>query len=713
MWRLATRMLMADLKNSRTNLDATNGGHQSPRMRVRVMFVVVALLFVVIAWAAAQILLNDTRLRSESLLDIRVARLQEYTAARELSNQTIVLAGRAFVYSSVDVTNIEWRRFVESLRVVDYVPGFVGMLLIDRESGGTYQVRFGEPTADVPNLRLVDPSVEEAFRDAFNNARDQDDMYTSDAPPWAVDQPFVLSFLPLYSGGVIPSTPEARREAITGMIAVVNSLPRGLGATIGIYEGEAFVPGIQLSASGFSVSNDSYESFSRGKIGHRRQINLDFGHHPIDAELIAPAGFGSSRLAIVMPWIAALLVGVLGVGFLMFLTFIEGRRDRISREVDKATEQLREQEWQLRTTLEDAQKFRQAVEQSADQIVITDSEGTILYANEAVKNITGYTPQEVLGHKAGAKELWGGHMPQEFYKRMWHSIKEEQLPFHGEIRNHRKNGEMYDAETTISPIVDRSGTVRYFIATERDMTHEREIERLQNEFVSIASHQLRTPLGGIRWVAERLMKTEKLSEEGFRYLQDILSAARNLADLVDLLLNVSRIEQEGGPSARPEPLDLVAFVQGILSELSIVADKKGVTLNFGPPSGEVMMETDRAALRNIVQTFLSNAIEYTPPGGRVIIRVDVRDSVVRIAIQDTGIGIPPGEYSNLFKKFFRGEKARNVKPGGTGLGLYLAKKAAELLKGTVWFESEVGQGTTFFAELPRKTLAKVGGKPLA
>jgi two-component system phosphate regulon sensor histidine kinase PhoR len=160
-------------------------------------------------------------------------------------------------------------------------------------------------------------------------------------------------------------------------------------------------------------------------------------------------------------------------------------------------------------------------------------------------------------------------------------------------------------------------------------------------------------------------------------------------------------------------VELVAFLEGILAEMAPLADKKGIVMSFGASSNDIRMQTDRAALRNIVQTYLSNAVEYTPEGGRIDLRVDEYGNDVRIAVRDTGIGIPSTIKDRLFQKFVRGENARLVKPGGVGLGLYLAKKAAQLVGGMVWFESEEGAGTTFYAQIPKIVASRSGGKPLA
>jgi PAS domain S-box-containing protein len=143
----------------------------------------------------------------------------------------------------------------------------------------------------------------------------------------------------------------------------------------------------------------------------------------------------------------------------------------------------------------DLEKFKLAVDNASDHIVITDPDGVILYANRAVEKITGYSHSEVIGNKPS---LWGKQMPEEFYNNLWKTIKEEKTNFIGELNNRRKNGEIYVAEASISPILNSNNKVIFFVGIERDITLLKEISDAKTEFVSVASHQLRTPLTGIK-----------------------------------------------------------------------------------------------------------------------------------------------------------------------------------------------------------------------
>ena len=167
----------------------------------------------------------------------------------------------------------------------------------------------------------------------------------------------------------------------------------------------------------------------------------------------------------------------------------------------KSKEQEGEKEKErFRVIAQDLEKFKLAVENASDQIAITDKEGVVLYINKAVELITGYLAKEIIGQKAG--KLWGGLMEKDFYTKMWKIIKEDKIFFKGEIKNKRKNGQIYYAEINISPILDKNDDVEFFVAIERDITQAKDIDRAKTEFVSIAAHQLRTPLSAINWSME-------------------------------------------------------------------------------------------------------------------------------------------------------------------------------------------------------------------
>ncbi|MBI2626118.1 MAG: PAS domain S-box protein [Candidatus Nealsonbacteria bacterium] len=233
----------------------------------------------------------------------------------------------------------------------------------------------------------------------------------------------------------------------------------------------------------------------------------------------------------------------------------------------------------------------------------------------------------------------------------------------------------------------------------RDITKEKEVDRTKSEFLALASHQLRTPLTGIKWVAELLLNKEQFTERGKLYITEINNSVRRLSTLVDSLLNVSRIEM-GRAIVKVEPADAAVFVEDYIKQSEPVAAKKNIKIIFEKHPQELNIITDPVILYNILHTFVSNAVDYTPKDGVIELSLEKKEKTFIITVKDNGIGIPENEQKDIFKKFMRGSKARIMQPDGNGLGLYLALQMGKLLGDKIWFESEERKGTAFHIELP-------------
>ncbi|MCX6795330.1 MAG: ATP-binding protein [Candidatus Falkowbacteria bacterium] len=374
----------------------------------------------------------------------------------------------------------------------------------------------------------------------------------------------------------------------------------------------------------------------------------------------------------------------------------------------------------LELVTQDLEKFKLAVENASDQVIITDTEGIVVYGNKAVVKITGYSPEEVIGQKAGV--LWKTPMPQDYYENMWRTIKFEKKPFIGEIKNKRKSGELYDANISIAPVLNDRGDIIYFVAIEHDITKEKEVDKAKTEFVSLASHQLRTPLSAINWYTEMLLAGDAgpMNEEQKKYLNEVAIGNQRMVDLVDSLLNVSRLDL-GTFIVEPEPLDAAEVSKSVIEELSplIISKKIKVEQLYNKKLKD--FNADKKLFRIIFQNLLSNAIKYTLPEGRVKVRISTAlrdksfgslkmafDSLV-IEVADSGIGIPENQQEKIFSKMFRADNARESETEGTGLGLYIIKSIVDHSGGSIWFKSKEGVGTTFYVAFPLSGMPKKDG----
>ena len=241
-----------------------------------------------------------------------------------------------------------------------------------------------------------------------------------------------------------------------------------------------------------------------------------------------------------------------------------------------------------------------------------------------------------------------------------------------------------------------------------DVSKEVEIDRAKTEFVSLASHQLKTPLTSIKWLSEGLLsgKDEKLSPNQEKYVHEIHAASQRMVEMVNDLLNVSRIEL-GTLAVRIEELDVGELSRGVLAEQQHTADEKSVVVTLTCDSALPHIGADKNLIRMVFQNLISNAIKYTPTGGTVTCEISLggvlRDGLF-IQVSDTGIGIPKEEQQNVFKKLHRASNAEALVPDGTGLGLYVIKTIVDKVGGSISFESKEGKGTTFYVSLPLKWL---------
>lgn len=424
-------------------------------------------------------------------------------------------------------------------------------------------------------------------------------------------------------------------------------------------------------------------------------------------------------------------ISELANAFNVMIKSVKKSRDEINRKVDEQTkdinkkkDELENQKVAILNILEDVrsekekteflakdlEKFKLAVENASDHIVITDADGAVLYANKAVEKITGFSNKEVIGKKAGSKELWGGNMKKEVYDEFWDIIKNKKQIYAGEFKNKRKNGEEYDAAASVSPILDNSGQVVFFIGIERDITREKEIDKAKTEFVSLASHQLRTPLTAINWYVEMLMNGDagKINKEQKNYLEEVYKGSKRMVDLVNALLNVSRIDL-GTFAIDPEPIDFAAASKDVLNELKPSIINKKMKIKEVYDKNVPLINADPKLIRIIFQNLLSNAVKYTPEKGTISVGIKKDNEDVLITISDTGYGIPIGQQARIFEKLFRADNARQRETDGTGLGLYVLKSIIEKNDGKIWFESAENKGTTFYVRMPLSGMKKKEG----
>ncbi|OGZ07294.1 MAG: hypothetical protein A3D65_02240 [Candidatus Lloydbacteria bacterium RIFCSPHIGHO2_02_FULL_50_13] len=296
---------------------------------------------------------------------------------------------------------------------------------------------------------------------------------------------------------------------------------------------------------------------------------------------------------------------------------------------------------------------------------------------------------------------------------MWEKIRAGLTYRTEDIVNKRKDGTTYLAELSIFPISEGEQTL-FYVSLCQDISLRKEIDRAKTEFVSLASHQLRTPLSAIRWYSEMLLSkyVGELNEKQKQYVKEIYAGNLRMVELVNALLNVSRLDL-GTFAIEPEDVSLVEICESVLSELMPQLTEKTQVVERIFANAPAVYRADPKLVRIIFQNFLSNSVKYTQAGGHIAVEISTKQNMLYIRVADNGYGIPKSQHSKMFQKLFRADNVRQKDTEGTGLGMYIVKAIVEASGGQLSFDSEENKGTTFHVLLPLSGMPrKMGARGL-
>ncbi len=239
----------------------------------------------------------------------------------------------------------------------------------------------------------------------------------------------------------------------------------------------------------------------------------------------------------------------------------------------------------------------------------------------------------------------------------------------------------------------------------------KEIDAAKDEFISMASHQLRTPLTSMKGYVSMVLDGEagQITEPQRSMLQQAFNSSQRMVYLISDLLNVSRL-RTGKFIIMNKVTDLVQVVESELEQLKTVAAGRKIIIEYTRPKDFPKVLLDETKIRQVIMNFLDNALYYTPEGGRVTVELAHNDKTINYTVTDTGLGIPKPDQKNLFSKFFRAQNARKMRPDGTGLGLYMARKIIIAQGGAILFKSTEGEGSTFGFSFPLERI-KIDPQP--
>lgn len=375
-------------------------------------------------------------------------------------------------------------------------------------------------------------------------------------------------------------------------------------------------------------------------------------------------------------------------------------------ELEKVNKLLEQEKFQLVQEKAKAQSILYAI---GDGLIVTDIFGRISIVNQAFTDLLGYKDEEVIGKMMSSivKKVDKNGIEIETEERLhFLALKTGQAQSSRADKSYyylRKDGSKFPVKISVAPIViggQKIGVVEVF----KDVTKEEEINKAKNEFVSLASHQLRTPLSSINWYTEMLIDGGNDKDEMELYLSEIKKARSRMTNIINALLDVSRIEL-GTIQVETKEVDMVQLIERLIKDQYPDIQKKNIRVHTNFTENLPKVSLDEKYFEMVFQNLLSNAIKYTPENKDIGVEVDMmqnQEGKIIIKVWDTGYGIPENEHEKIFSKLFRASNIKTLDTDGNGLGLYIAKSIIETIGGQIGFKSKLNQGSLFYIISPLK-----------
>ncbi len=376
-----------------------------------------------------------------------------------------------------------------------------------------------------------------------------------------------------------------------------------------------------------------------------------------------------------------------------------GKVVRLYGTIQDITDQIKQEQRNLRLS--------EAIEQSPVSIVVTDLKGRIEYVNPAFQKVTGYTQEEVIGEKTNL--LSSGYHNSQFYKNLRSTLLSGES-WQGEFCNKKKNGDLYWESARISPIKDKNGKTLNYLAIKEDITATKQMisdlkeskekaeqsDRLKSAFLANMSHEIRTPMNSILGFIELIQIPDLNDDDRAEFSKVINESGERLLDTINDLIEYSKIEAGDIPLVIEE-FRLAGVFEFQLNFFELIARKKGldISLIISEDLQSTIVKTDRNKLNSILTNLMNNAIKFTNQG-KVSFGFELEQNQVKCYVSDTGNGIPKEKIDAIFERFIQADLNLTRKYEGSGLGLAICKGYLEKMGGSIWVESEVGKGSTFY-----------------
>ena len=471
--------------------------------------------------------------------------------------------------------------------------------------------------------------------------------------------------------------------------------------------------GLNIAVTDKQNNSDVFRSTSATE--HRnapfqKQFDLPVANKNWTVKIDAPLNYALTSTQRDSPKNILLVSQACALLLLIILGLLNSSRSRAMRLADAITEDLQRERHVM---LDIAQRDEAILNSIGEGLISFDNNGNVERVNSVLLKMFGYTEAEMIGQHFSsvfnAVDANGDTIPID-ERPLTKALRDGTVFSNTEDFWYvRKDGTSFPARYNMSPIKS-NGTLIGLIEVIRDVTADMELDRQKDEFVSLTSHQLRTPLTAIRLFIEMLSDEQvgKLNAAQHDYINKVADSTRRMIELVGDFLNNSRIDL-GRLRIEPAMTELDKFIGDYVDELQPVAAEKNVKLTF-ERTDMPSVPIDHNLYGQIVHNLLTNAIRYTPEQGKVTVAIKNTAKGYELSVSDTGIGIPKAAQAKLFQRFFRAENAVLMQGEGSGLGLYLVKKILELIGGSITYKTAEGKGTTFHVIIPPTGMKPVKGE---
>lgn len=385
------------------------------------------------------------------------------------------------------------------------------------------------------------------------------------------------------------------------------------------------------------------------------------------------------------------------------VTELTDLQDRLEDKVDEQTQDLLQRTNELERSRSEIMHALSKVEEErnktfslvmnlSDGLIYTDADGSIEMIN----------PQAEALLKVNHKEVLGTTVFESTASDRFQKLSESLIKDRGLEREIIEFAEDLVVEASTVAIKSEKEELVGRVVVLHDISKDRALDNLKVEFISVAAHQMRTPLAAIKWAFEILLSSddEKIVPELKKIVENGFESTNRILKIVNNFLDVDAAQTVNSEYVFA-PVNVQKVIEDVFSSLSIAAREKRAELVF-ENQDEVLpyVQADQERLGMIFQNLIENALKYTIKEGTITVKAEARPRDLLISVADEGIGIPVQEQKNIFSKFFRAENAKKTETDGNGLGLHTTRRVVERHGGTIWFESVEGQGTTFYFTIP-------------